>query len=46
MATDDALRARLAAAARERAQAFSDDAFADRWRELVPATTCSNQIVH
>ena len=31
---DEALRARLAAAARARAQEFDEDAFSQRWREL------------
>jgi glycosyltransferase involved in cell wall biosynthesis len=35
VATDEALRARLSAAAVERVQRFSDDAFALRWAELV-----------
>jgi glycosyltransferase involved in cell wall biosynthesis len=35
VAQDEALRARLAAAAVERAQAFSEDAFADRWHAIV-----------
>jgi glycosyltransferase involved in cell wall biosynthesis len=34
VATDDALRARLAAAAVERASDFSEEAFAKRWREI------------
>ncbi len=34
VATDDALRARLAASAVERATAFSEEAFAKRWREI------------
>ena len=34
VASDDALRARLSAAAVERAKVFSDAAFADRWRQL------------
>ena len=34
LAADPALRARLAAAARERAQDFSEAAFARRWREI------------
>ena len=34
VATNDALRARLAASATERVQQFSDDAFATRWHKL------------
>jgi hypothetical protein len=34
IATDDQLRARLAASAVERVRQFSDDAFAMRWHEL------------
>lgn len=34
VAGDEALRARLAASAVERAKAFSDEAFAARWREI------------
>ncbi|MDQ1712536.1 MAG: hypothetical protein QOE45_1986 [Frankiaceae bacterium] len=34
IAGDDALRARLAASAVERANAFSEEAFAKRWREI------------
>jgi glycosyltransferase involved in cell wall biosynthesis len=37
VATDEALRARLAASAVERVQRFSDDAFALRWAELAKA---------
>ena len=36
---DDALRARLAASASERAQQFSEDAFADRWHAIVATRT-------
>ena len=35
VAQDDALRARLAASSTERAQQFSEDAFADRWHAIV-----------
>ena len=35
VATDDPLRARLSAAAVRRAQDFSDEAFATRWRTIV-----------
>jgi glycosyltransferase involved in cell wall biosynthesis len=35
VAGDEALRARLAASSIERAQAFSEDAFADRWHAIV-----------
>ena len=35
VAQDEALRARLAASATERAQQFSEDAFADRWHAIV-----------
>jgi glycosyltransferase involved in cell wall biosynthesis len=35
VATDEALRARLAAAAVTRAQEYSEDAFADRWHAIV-----------
>ena len=35
VAGDEALRARLAASAVERAQAFSEDAFAERWHAIV-----------
>jgi glycosyltransferase involved in cell wall biosynthesis len=34
LAGDDGLRERLAASACERAQAFSEDAFAERWRQI------------
>lgn len=34
LAADEELRAKLGAAAVERAADFSDDAFADRWREI------------
>jgi glycosyltransferase involved in cell wall biosynthesis len=34
VAADEALRARLAASAVERAGAFSEEAFAARWREI------------
>ncbi|HEV2889472.1 MAG TPA: glycosyltransferase [Frankiaceae bacterium] len=34
IASDDALRARLAGSAVKRAAAFSEDAFAERWREI------------
>jgi glycosyltransferase involved in cell wall biosynthesis len=34
LARDEALRARLAATARQRAEQFDEDAFADRWREI------------
>ena len=37
VATDEALRARLAASAVARAAAFSDAAFAERWREIAAA---------
>jgi glycosyltransferase involved in cell wall biosynthesis len=35
VAADETLRARLSASSVERAQAFSEDAFADRWHEIV-----------
>jgi glycosyltransferase involved in cell wall biosynthesis len=34
LARDEALRARLAGSARERAGSFDEDAFADRWRRI------------
>jgi glycosyltransferase involved in cell wall biosynthesis len=34
VAADEALRARLSASSVERAQAFSEDAFAERWHEI------------
>ena len=37
VAQDEALRARLAASSTERAQQFSEDAFADRWHAIVDA---------